>query len=162
MSRFKSKQQLVDDIVKERAKLEALLESIPKKRKTEVVVDGMSVKDFLAHRTEWGRMLLSWYETVKKGGIPAVPHEKYKWNQLKQLNADIFETYKRTPLEKVERDFKKVHDDLFAWVKRIPEQELLSRFVGASDLASYVNSSTAAHYRSAYKHINKWWKAEGD
>lgn len=161
MSRFKSKQQLVDDIVKERAKLEALLDSIPKKRKTEVVVDGMSVKDFLAHRAEWGRMMLSWYEIKQNGDVPAVPHENYKWNQLKALNAEILETYKRTPLDKIERDFKKVHDGLFALVKRVPEKELLAKFIGASDLAAYLNSSTAAHYRSAYKHINKWWKAAG-
>ena len=30
---------------------------------------------------------------------------------------------------------------------------------GSSDLATYVNSATASHYRSATKIIRRWWKA---
>ena len=162
MSRFKTKQELIDDIVKERALLEALLDEIPAKAKLEEVTDGMSVKDFLAHRTEWGRMVLSWYTTAKKGGTPAVPSEKYKWNQLKELNAEIHRTYKKTQLKKVEADFKKVHDTLFRLTKRMSDDELFRKkyyaFTGNSDLALYMNASTASHYRSARRHIAKWWR----
>ena len=33
-------------------------------------------------------------------------------------------------------------------------------FTGKSDLATYMSSATAGHYRSAYRHINKWWRAQ--
>lgn len=162
MSRFKTKQELLDEITKERKKFEDLLAIIPKTEKTVEVTDGMSVKDFLAHRTEWGRMMLHWYSEAKKGKTPDTPTEKYKWNQLNELNAEIYERFKNTPLATIEKDFEEVHDKLYAVIKKMSEEELFKKkfydFTRTSDLATYLNSATAAHYRSAYKHINRWWK----
>lgn len=160
MSRWKSQKQLTDEIIKERTKLETLLADIPVDRKLEEVTDGMSVKDFLAHRTEWGKMVLSWYKDVSHGKTPAVPHKDYKWNQLKELNAEIYEKYKDTSLKTIERNFKKTHDELYTLAKTVPESFLLQPFINSTDFASYINSASAAHYRSAYKYINKWWKEQ--
>ena len=45
---------------------------------------------------------------------------------------------------------------------RVAETELMEKryydFTGSSDLATYANSATAAHYRSARRHISRWWK----
>lgn len=164
MSRFKTKEALLEDIAKERKLFEELLAEIPTKHKTKEVVDGMSVKDFLAHRTEWGKMMLTWYETAKRGKVPAVPTEEYKWNQLKELNAAIHKKYKNVSLKKIEAEFKTVHDKLFKIIKSVPEKDLLTKnvfnFTGVSDIATYFNSATASHYRSARRHIQKWWKVE--
>ncbi len=164
MSKFKTKQQFIDEVVKERTKLDELLESIPDERKSEEVVDGMSIKDFLAHRSEWGRMMIRWYEEAKAGKKPAVPTEQFKWNQLKELNADIHMRFNDDSLEDIEADFKKVHDKLFEIIENTTEAELLEKnvyeFTGVSDLATYLNSSTASHYRSARRHISKWWKEQ--
>ena len=163
MSRFKAKQDLIDDIVKERRKLEALLAEIPDEHKTAEVTEGMSIKDFLAHRTEWGRMMIQWYKAAKAGTVPAVPSEKYKWNQLKELNAEIFERFKDDALDDVVAQFGAVHDELFAIIEGTDDNELFTKkyyeFTGSSDLVAYFNSATAAHYRSATKHIKKWWKS---
>jgi len=158
MSRWKSREQLLAEITKERAKFETLLADIPVNEKIKEVTDGMSVKDFLAHRTEWAKMMLSWHKDISAGKSPAVPHKDYKWNQLKELNAVIFEKYKDTSLKTIERNFKKVHDELYKLAETVPESVLLTPFINSTDLASYINSASAAHYRSAYKYINKWWK----
>lgn len=164
MSKFKSKEELLNEIMKERTLLEELLAVIPDSQKTVAVVDGMSVKDFLAHRTEWGEMMNSWYAEAKAGKQPAVPTKKYKWNQLKELNADIHERHKNDSLKKVTTDFKRVHNALFKLISQMSEEELFSKkyyeFTGVSDLATYVNSSTASHYRSARRHIAKWWRQQ--
>ncbi len=164
MSKYNTKQELVDDIVKERAKLDTLLTAIPESRKTDEVTDGMSVKDFLAHRTEWGRMMIRWYTKAKGGVTPAVPSEKYKWNQLKGLNAEIYEQFKDVPLEEITEQYNAVHDELFALIQTTTDEELFSKkyyaFTGTSDLASYFNSATVAHYRSAAKYIRAWWKTQ--
>jgi len=163
VSRFASKAELLEEIREERLRLEALLAEIPPEAKLEEVTDGMSVKDFLAHRAEWGRMMIAWYEAAKAGKPVAVPSERFKWNQLDALNAEIHERFADTPLAAVERDFAKVHDRLAAMVEEMSEDELFTKhhfaFTGTSDLATYVNSASAAHYRSAGKHIRKWWKA---
>lgn len=162
MSRFKSKQELIDDIIAEQALLDDLLATIPDKRKLEVVTDGMSTKDFLAHRTEWGRMMIRWYTEAKAGKMPAVPSEKFKWNQLKELNADIFERFKDADLKTIELEFKNIQRELLKLIEAMTEQELLEKkyyaFTGTSDVATYFNSATASHYRSARRYIQKWWK----
>ena len=164
MSRFTSKQELLDDVVKERTKLEDLLAAIPDDQKLVEVTDGMSVKDFLAHRTEWGRMAIRWYEEAKAGGTPAVPTERYKWNQLKELNADIHDRFARVPLDEIEVNFADVHDRLYELIEGTTDEELFTKqyysFTGSSDLATYLNSATASHYRSARRHIQKWWRAQ--
>ncbi|NBF41849.1 MAG: ClbS/DfsB family four-helix bundle protein [Spirochaetes bacterium] len=113
MSKFTTKQEFLEEIAKERAKLETLLESIPDDRKTEEVTDGMSVKDFLAHRAEWGAMMVRWYEDARAGKVPAVPTERFKWNQLKELNADIHTRFRATPLPEVVERFNRIHDELY-------------------------------------------------
>lgn len=164
MSRFQHKDELVIEIAKERGRLDELLAGIPAERKAEEVVDGLSVKDLLAHRTEWGRMMVRWYTEAKAGGTPAVPAEQFKWNQLKELNADIQLRFADVPLDEIEANFRAVQDDLDELVAGMTEEELFTEqhyaFTGSSDLATYVNSATASHYRSAARLIRKWWKAD--
>lgn len=164
MSRFKSKKELVDDILKERELLKALLKEIPDSKKKVVITDGMSVKDFLAHRAEWGAMMIRWYTEAKKNKKPDVPTKEYKWNQLKELNAAVHKKYKSKSLADVERYFNRTHNKLFKLIERTTEKELFTKnhlnFTGSSDLATYVNSATAAHYRSARRIIQKWWKKQ--
>jgi hypothetical protein len=162
MSKFTTKQQFLEEITKERRKLETLLSSIPDERKTDEVTDGMSVKDFLAHRAEWGEMMIRWYEEARAGKVPAVPTERFKWNQLKELNADIHTRNQDKPLSEVTEHFNRVHDELYRLIGTVTEEELFTKkhygFTGVSDLVTYLNSATASHYRSAAKHIRKWWK----
>lgn len=164
MPRATSKSQLLDEIARERRKLDELLASIPADRKLEEVADGLSVKDVLAHRTEWGRMLLRWYDEARAGRVPAVPSAEFKWNQLPALNAQIKHRSAGVPLEQVEADFADVHDRLYAVVETMEEDELFGAhyypFTGSTTLAAYVTSASAAHYRSATRLIRTWWKTQ--
>ena len=163
MSKFTSKQQFIDEVIKERTRLDELLGQIPDDEKLVEVIDGMSVKDFLAHRTEWGRMMIRWLTEARDGKTPAVPTAEYKWNQLKELNAGIHERYKDAPLGDITREFASVHAELFDLINSTTEAELFTKqhyaFTGSSDLATYLNSASASHYRSARRHIQRWWKA---
>lgn len=164
MVRATTKAQLLDEMTRERRKLDDLLASIPADRKLEEVADGLSVKDVLAHRTEWGRMLLGWYDEARAGGTPAVPSAEFTWRQLPELNAQIQRRFADVPLEQVESDFADVHDHLYSVVAAMDDDELFSArrypFTGSTTLAAYVTSASAAHYRSAYKLIRRWWKAQ--
>ena len=164
MARATSKPQLLDEIARERRKLDVLLASIPADRKLEEVADGLSIKDLLAHRTEWGRMLLHWHDQARAGTHPAVPSAEFKWNQLPALNAQIQRRFADAPLERLEADFVEVHDRLYAVVEAMTEDELFGTdyypFTGSTTLAAYVTSASAAHYRSAAKLIRRWWKTQ--
>ena len=164
MSRYATKRELCDDIIKERGRLEGLLASIPDDDKLVEVIDGMTTRDFIVHRTEWGNMAIRWYTEAKAGGTPEVPAAGYRWNQLKELNTAILERYTDVPLDEAQAEFGAVHDRLYELISDMTHEELFTRhvydFTGTSDLATYMSSATAGHYRSAYRHINKWWRAQ--
>lgn len=123
----------------------------------------MSTKDFLAHRTEWGRMALSWLAEARAGGSPAVPAEGYSWGQLDELNAEIHDRFADIPLGEAESAFEAVNSELTLTIEGCSDDELFTKhhydFTGSSDLATYLTSATGGNYRSAYKHINRWWRA---
>ena len=163
MSRFSTKEDLLADAATARVKLEGLLDEIPDTAKLEPIVDGMSVKDFITHRTEWGRMMINWYNEAAAAGTPAVPAEGYTWGQLNELNAEIHTRFVDTPLDEAEARFTRTNDELFALINGCTEDELFEKhfysFTGTTDLAAYFTSATGGNYRSAYKHINRWWRA---
>lgn len=164
MARATSKSELLDEIRRERRKLDELLAQIPADRKLDDVVDGLSVKDLLAHRTEWGRMLLRWYDEARAGTVSAVPSADFKWNQLPALNAQIQERFRDVPLQQIEADFAEAHDRLSSAVAAMTDDELFGTrhypFTGNTTLAAYVTSASSAHYRSARKLIQRWWKTQ--
>ena len=127
MSRFESKEALLSDAATARRKLEGLLAGIPDTAKDVEVIDGMSVKDFVAHRTEWGRMMLDWYALAKTGEEPAVPARGYTWGQLPELNAVIHARFANAALADVEHEFVAVHDELFAVIDACSDDELFTK-----------------------------------
>jgi len=166
VSRFATKEELLEDAITARLKLDTLLATIPDRAKYDEVTDGMSTKDFIAHRAEWGRMALAWHVEARAGGNPAVPSDDYTWGQLKELNADIHTRHADMPLDDAQRAFDSVNDQLIEAIDACSDDELFAKhyydFTASSDLATYFTSATGGHYRSAYKYINRWWRANKD
>ena len=163
MSRFATKEDLLSDASSARERLDRLLSAMPDEAKLVVIDDGMTAKDFIAHRMEWGRMMLRWYSEAAAGGSPVVPAENHTWGTLRALNAEIYDRYVDASLHDLESEFRSVHDELFVVIADCSDAELFEKhfydFTGTSDLATYFTSATGGHYRSAYKHINRWWRA---
>ena len=163
VSRFSSREELLEDADSARRKLEVLIARIPDEALVIEVIDGMSTKDFLTHRTEWGRMMIRWYTETANGGSPAVPSERHTWRELPALNAEIHERFADIDPTDARTQFVEVHDELRALMASCTDEELFTKhhygFTGTSDLATYFVSATGGHYRSAYKHINRWWRA---
>jgi len=84
--RFTTKQELIERIEKEHLAFVDLATSIPKMRYREEGIwgDGWTIKDLLAHLTEW-EMFLSWYRKGLQDDNPAVPAPGFKWNQTPEL-----------------------------------------------------------------------------
>ncbi len=166
VSRFSTRAELLEDADGARRKLEDLISRIPDEALVIEVTDGMSTKDFLAHRTEWGRMMIQWYTEAADGGSPAVPSDRHTWRDLPALNAEIHERFADISPTDARTQFVEVHDALRALIASCTDDELFTKhhyeFTGSSDLATYFVSATGGHYRSAYKHINRWWRANGD
>ncbi len=163
--RFASKAQLVADIEREHDRLLELLASVPpsRRRKTGAWGDGWSVTDLVAHLTEWHLMCLRWYREGRGGRRPALPAPGYKWNQLHELNTEIWLKHRGKPDAQVMREFGRSYRSVLNLVKRLPEAKLLMpgafQWTGEHPLTSYVAPNTCSHYRFATRILKRWLRA---
>ena len=121
-----------------------------------------SIKDVLAHLTEWEQMVTGWYEAGRAGKTPAVPSEKYNWAQLPALNKQIFEKHHNRAVKDVLRRYRASFTKVKKLVSGISEAELFTpgryAWTNKHSLAPYFIGSTSSHYIWARKEIRKCLK----
>lgn len=160
MSKPTTKKEIIETAQKERAALEEFLATLMPEQITQPNMIGeWAIKDVLAHLFEWEGMVMQWYETGKKGKIPAVPSAEYNWGQLPALNHIIFLKHHDKPLAEILKTFKASYKKIIKVIEGIPEKELFTRKVypwtNNNLLAAYFVSATSSHYRWARTTIRK-------
>ena len=163
MSKYKSKQQLIDEISKEKKILNDLLESVDK---TKLCIAGAcvnwSIKDIVCHLAEWQEMVLSWYELGMSGKTPEVPGKGYKWSQLPDLNMEIYKKYKNLTWEEARQFFKKSEFNIMSTIKDMEEDTMLKPglypWMNQNTMIGYFGSCTSSHYKWASGLIKKFIK----
>ncbi len=165
MPRPTSKKQLLEQADTNYTKLQAELDLIPQDDMLDSgVVDAWSVKDVLAHLYEWQQMMSSWYEIGKAGDDPQTPSPDYTWQQIPDLNQQIYETYRDIALDDIVAKFEASHLAMMALIEGIDNEELFTpkiyKWTKSTTLGSYLTSATSSHYDWATKHIRRWRKAK--
>jgi len=163
MSKYKSKQQLLDEISKEKTILNTALEAIDSSKiSLPGACSDWSVKDIISHLAEWQKMVLSWYQTGLAGKTPEVPGKGYKWSQLPELNHAIYERYKDYSWNEVQELFKSSEARVMYMITDTDEKTLLEPglqpWMNKNTLIAYLGSCTASHYKWASGLINKFVK----
>jgi hypothetical protein len=164
--RFASKQELIQSIENEHEALVELVGSIPRKRYGEEGVwgDGWSIKDLLAHLTEWEQMFLHWYREGREGGRPVLPAPGFKWNQTPELNREIWRKHRRKSIQKVFAEFEKSYEEVLTVARQLSPKELLTPghygWTGKHPLTTYLAPNTCSHYRTATKILKRWQKEQ--
>lgn len=163
MSKYKNKQQLIDEIAIEKAKLLQLVTKVDEKTAIKPgACENWSIKDIINHLTEWQKMVLKWYEVGSKNQTPDVPGRSYKWSQLPELNNAIFEEYKNLTWEETQQLFKKTESEMMKFINDADEKTLLTPglqpWMNKNTLIAYLGSCTASHYKWASNLIKKQLK----
>ena len=166
--KFRTKDELLAAIEREHATFVELVESLPAARRTEAGAwgDGWTVKDLLAHLTEWERMLLGWYRQGRDGGSPALPAPGYKWNETPRLNADIQRRYETASWRRVRADFDRSYEEILKLAQELDERELFEPgrhpWTGKLPLMTYVAANTSSHYRTASRILRRFRRRLAD
>lgn len=165
MSRPTSKDQLLSQAQEEYAALIRELDALTDAQKIAPdTVGAWSVKDVLAHLTEWMRMVLRWYEAGTRGETPITPGEGYTWQQIPALNQRIYEQYRDTPLDEINAGFHSAYHAVMDALAQISNDVLFTPKVypwtKTTTLGSYFTSATSSHYAWARKEIRKGIKAK--
>ena len=160
MSKPTTKKEIIETAQKERAALEEFLDTLtPEQMAQPNMIGEWAIKDVLAHLIEWEAMVMQWYETGKKGKMPAVPSAEYNWGQLPALNHAIFVKYRDKSLAEIQKNFKASYKKILKTIEAISEKELLTRkiysWTNNNLLAAYFISATSSHYRWARTTIRK-------
>ena len=163
MARPKNKMELLGAIEKERGALDRTLENLSSQEMIEPgIVGHWSVKDVLAHLSTWEQMCLGWYRAGLQGETPQLPAPGFKWNQITELNQQIFEEHQNDPLEEVLAFFEGSSREILGLIQELSDQQLFraGQFVWTkkNTLGTYLVSNTSSHYAWARKEIKKGFK----
>jgi hypothetical protein len=160
--KYRSKDALIEDIVRARDDLGGLLDRISVDHRSDPGVwgDGWTVKDLVAHLAEWHALFLGWYREGLQGRKPEMPAPGFKWNQTPALNRAIQEKHRDRPYQEVWADFSNTHAEVLEIAVGLSERDLLDpgRFpwTGRNALVTYLGANTSSHYRFASKVLKRW------
>lgn len=158
-----TKTQLLEEIDVEWTALEEFLATLtPDEMTWSDVLGPWSVKDVLAHLTEWEQMFLCWYKAGLKGKITEMPAPGFNWMQLPQLNQHIYEKHREESLGGVLKQFRASHRQMLKTLNALNEEDIFTkkRFAWTKKLAlmSYIYPNTSSHYRWARNEMQKGMK----
>lgn len=152
-----TKSELLNATTKEFLALEKLLKNVHRNEALAKDDDDVSIKDVVAHRAHWIELFFGWYEDGKAGKEVFFPAKGYKWNQLKQYNADLRAKQRRMSWTKARGNLQGSHDRLMAFISESSETELYGGPMKGANNAwppgRWAEAAGPSHYRSAGKYI---------
>lgn len=145
---------------KDLAKLRKTLDGVDEaKASLSALDDDTTIKGVIAHRTHWMGMFHGWYEDGVEGREVHVPAKGYKWNQLKEYNAPLYEKGNETQWADLLSDFEAACDKLRRFIASQDNESLYTSgahaWTGKWTLGRFAEASGPSHFRSANTYIRK-------
>ncbi len=107
-----SKAQLANELKQENADWQALLDAIGEANMTQPeVAGGWSIKDIIAHMTEWRRRTVKRFQMIGNPKVDLTPHwpkELQDDNDVDKINAWFYEANRDRPLADILADSREV------------------------------------------------------
>jgi len=167
MPRPKSKPELLELSQQNFAKLNNYVNAFSPEEQQAEFPEGTlnrNIRDVLAHLHHWHLMLLGWYEVGMRGEKPDIPTKGHTWKTVPELNREIREQYKNTPLPEVQQKLNQSHADTQKIIEQRSDEELFEKkrykWTGSTSLSAYLISATSSHYDWAYKLIKRCKKKQ--
>ncbi|SMO79197.1 ClbS/DfsB family four-helix bundle protein [Gracilimonas mengyeensis] len=165
MARPKSKEELKLQSTENYFKLIEFVEQLEQEDQQAEFPEGYlnrNISDVLCHLHQWHLMMLEWYRTGMKGEKPDMPAKGYTWKTLPDLNREIWEQYRDTPLDEAKSMLHSSFADLQYIIDKHTDEELFEKkrypWTGSTSLGAYLISATSSHYDWALKLIKKCLK----
>lgn len=158
MPAAQTKADLIAVSLKDFAKLEKLLDTVPENFRL-IKDEDTSLKDIVGHRAHWIDLFLGWHRDGLAGKTVHFPAEGYKWNDLKRYNADLRAMQSEMTWDDARLFLKDKHAELMAMLDAATENELYGGpMKGANNdwpAGRWAEAAGPSHYRSAAKYIRQ-------
>jgi hypothetical protein len=160
-----TKTKILEMIQSGRKSLESTLSQLSEEQMTQPgVQNDWSVKDILAHITEWERRTVQWIHESLRGEVPQRPAPGMAWDDLDGLNEQIYMLNKDRPLSEVLDDFRSAHHQSLQAVEALTEEDLIDpqRFAwrAGEPMWHMVAANTWLHYQEHGEAIRKRLREE--
>ena len=160
MPRPKNKTELIDQSRKSFDALLTFVNNLSDDEKIKEFPPGTmnrNIRDVLVHLHEWHIMMISWYETGKRGEKPDMPATGYTWKTTAELNKNIRDANNSVPLHKILSRLTDSHEEVTKIIHSHSNEELFDKkrylWTGTTSLGAYLISSTSSHYDWALRLI---------
>jgi len=160
-----TKSDLLAAIRRDRARLDALLASVPRERMTEPTLDGArSVKDVLAHVSAWEKICMA----LVRNNTPVQPPPPGESGPSTDLiNQRVYEGSRDRPLEDVIADAQRSYAELLTMVEGLSDDALAAVLGGGQEPAELmdaegpqvgqlISENSDDHYREHIAQIERW------
>ena len=152
-----TRQELLDQIVSHRKKLEEVLAKVPEVDYfVPVFAGGLTLKDLLAHIVAWEQRMITWLGQAAEGILPDVPASD---EAVEKINAEIYLENKDASLEDVRKAFERSYQQALKIAEDTPEVVLFSENLIEGRERPYwitVASNTWWHYKDHYDDLTAW------
>ncbi len=122
-----SKAQLVSELKQENADWQALLDDIGEANMTQPeVAGGWSIKDIVAHLTEWRRRTVKRMQAIRNPNVDLTPHwpkELHEDVDVDKINAWFYEANRDRPLADVLVDSREVIQQLIDAIDALSDDD---------------------------------------
>jgi hypothetical protein len=156
-----TKADLLERTRSEHLRLEAALAGIGEEAMLQPrTVGEWSIKDVLAHISDWEQRFLSWYRAGQRGEIPERPEPGLTWDDVDLLNHRIYEKHGARSLPDVRAAFDASYRELITAVEVMSEDEIFTvgRFAWTGDypLLIALRANADEHYAEHADQIEAW------
>lgn len=161
-----SKQELIDAITSNYAKLDQALAQVPPALAREAVLEGqvagtrMSVCDLLAYLVGWNELVLHWHAQLRAGKSIdeiAFPAEGFTWNALGKLAQQFYADHAAMRFEALRERLARARDGLLALVNEHDDAELYgTNWYRQYSMGRMIQFNTSSPYANACKRLRAW------
>jgi hypothetical protein len=129
----KTPEEFVEMLQEGNKELFDLLEGLDESQMEVPGVQGeRSIKDLLAHITNWNKHGINWLESVYKGETPVMPVKGDNMDEiqveLSEQNAEVHERNRNRPLKEIVKEYKETFALVIEHVNKLEEKHLDSVF----------------------------------
>ena len=156
-----TKIKILESIHSEHEALDIMLKQLTETQMTQPGVEkDWSVKDILAHITNWGKRMVQWIEESLQGKTPERPAPGMTWNDLDKLNEQTYLANKDRSLDEILAGFHDSYQQSLKVVEALTEEELLDpnyfEWRGGDPMWKMVAANTWWHYKEHGETISNW------
>ena len=156
-----TKQEILRLIQDERSRLETVIGKLSKAQMIKPGIEGeRSVKDILVHIATWEQKMTRWINETYAGIVPQRPAPGMTWDDLDQLNEQIYLENKGKELSEILAGSDTAYEQALKAVQEMTDQDLFDgeRFPwrNGDPMWHMVAANTWWHYKEHREQIEAW------